>query len=439
MAIDSFPSVPLESLCDPQRGITYGIVKVGEFQADGIPVIRGGDIREGRIVWDDAKRVSREVSEQFRRTILRGGEIVINLISEPGHCAIVPPDLAGANVSRDVGVIPVRTDVSREYIDYFLKSPLCVKWFEARLQGSVTQKINLSTLKSVPVPLPPHAQQRRIAGVLRALDDKIELNRQTNETLEAMARAQFKSWFVDFDPVQTDAGSPSAVTAMLESPIGEIPVGWRVAPLGDLLSVLETGGRPKGGVRGITAGVVSVGAESIVGIGRFDFSKTKFVPQEFYDSMTKGRVADRDVLLYKDGGRPGEFEPHVSMFGSGFPFSQFCINEHVYRLRAAPPLTQVYLYFALESERLKDEMRVKGTGVAIPGLNSSAVRSLTFLIPPAAIIDCFDRLVGPWVSQMLLNAAESKTLADIRDQLLPRLLSGELRVRDAEGLVEATV
>jgi type I restriction enzyme, S subunit len=121
------PTIALGDVCDPDRGITYGIVKVGEFVPDGVPVIRGGDIRNGAIVFDDEKRVSREISQQYRRTILKGGEIVVNLIAEPGHTAIVPPELAEANVSRDVGVIPLNDSVDHKYVNYCLKSPDSVR------------------------------------------------------------------------------------------------------------------------------------------------------------------------------------------------------------------------------------------------------------------------------------------------------------------------
>src|SRR5205823_2414643 len=135
------------------------------------------------------------------------------------------------------------------------------------------------------------------------------------------------------------------------------------------------------GVSGYNSGVPSVGAESIVGLGLFDYSKTKYVPQEFFDAMNRGHVKSRDILLYKDGGRPGEFEPHLTLFGDGFPFDIFAINEHVYRLRAKPALGQAYLYFWLSSALTMEEMRIKGTGVAIPGLNSTQVKSLTTLVP----------------------------------------------------------
>ena len=163
-------------------------------------------------------------------------------------------------------------------------------------------------------------------------------------------------------------------------------------------------------------------------MGVFDFGKTKFVPVEFYQGMRKGHIADHDVLLYKDGGRPGEYEPHISMFGDGFPFEKCCINEHVYRLRTNDRLSQEYLYFWLRSELALAEMRIKGTGVAIPGLNSTAVRSLTVLVPPKPIIDEFNKHAAPFVTRILANSKQSHILETLHDTLLPKLLSGDLAI-----------
>jgi hypothetical protein len=141
-----------------------------------------------------------------------------------------------------------------------------------------------------------------------------------------------------------------------------------------------------------------------------------------------------NVLLYKDGGRPGEYEPHVSMFGDEFPFEKCSINEHGYRLRANERLSQEYLYFWLTSEMVLAQMRVKGTGVAIPGLNSTAVRSLTTLVPPKPILEAFTKQAAPLVTRILDNSKKSRTIATLGDTLLPKLLSGELSVADTKLL-----
>lgn len=205
--------------------------------------------------------------------------------------------------------------------------------------------------------------------------------------------------------------------------------------LGEVLTVIETGGRPKGGVRDIVEGIPSVGAESIVGLGVFDYAKTKYVPTTFFEAMKKGHIEDFDVLLYKDGGRPGEFEPHATLVGSGFPFEMCSINEHVYRLRSKPTLPQPYLYFWITSDAVMDEMRVRGTGVAIPGLNSTAVRSLGIVIPSPKVLQAFDEIASTFVRRIFSACNESRQLAVMRDELLPRLISGDIRVGESESEV----
>lgn len=313
------------------------------------------------------------------------------------------------------------------------------------LTGSTMPKLTQANLNRILIAAPPLSEQRAIAHILGTLDDKIELNRRMNETLESMARALFKAWFVDFEPVRAkaegrDTGLPPHLaklfpSRLVNSELGEVPEGWNYTRLGKILSVIETGGRPKGGVRDILHGVPSVGAESIVGIGQFDFGKTKYVPTDYFASMKKGIVAPKDVLLYKDGGRPGEYEPHLTMVDRGFPFETFCINEHVYRLRSDPLIPQTYLYFWLSSDSSMDEMRVRGTGVAIPGLNSTAVRELTILNPPTEVLQAFDKLVSPLTKRIFTNSNESRTLAALRDALLPKLVSGELRVHEMGGVL----
>ena len=268
-----------------------------------------------------------------------------------------------------------------------------------------------------------------------------------NETLEESARALFKAWFVDFDPVRAkaegrDPGLPKQVASLFPDRLedakqGRMPAGWKWTSLNEMLTELETGGRPKGGISRYRDGVPSIGAESVVGLGVFDYSKTKYVPLEFFNTMTRGRAQSRDVFLYKDGGRPGEFEPHVAMFGDGFPFDTYSINEHVYRVRVVRELGQNYLFFWLSNGSAMDEMRTKGTGVAIPGLNSSQVKSLTVLVPTEGVTRAFDALVEPIVARVLANSKSGHTLDALRDALLPKLISGALRVPDAERMLDA--
>jgi type I restriction enzyme S subunit len=305
------------------------------------------------------------------------------------------------------------------------------------------QRVPAESIAAFEVTLPPLFEQRKIASILGALDDKIELNRRMNTTLEAMARTLFQSWFVDFDPVHAKAEGRQPVgmdaeTAALfpdsfeDSALGPIPQGWEVVTLGNVLTELETGRRPKGGVASFASGIPSVGAESINGIGVFDYAKTRYVPEEFYERNTSGRIRDFDVLLYKDGGKPGEFRPRVGMYGLGFPFVKFSINEHVFRMRTER-LGQAFLYFLVSSHRVLEDFANKGGKAAIPGINQPDVKSTLLVHPSKQLLERYNDLSLQFCERILRYASESQSLSEVRDNLLPQLLSGELRVGDVAG------
>ena len=416
-----------------------------EFVDTGVAFIRAADMDAGQVLFDSASKISDRARQRITKGIGAPGDVLLSHKGTVGKVALVPQDAPPFVCSPQTTFWRTLDEarLDRRYLHAFLRSPEFRDQLGTRSgETDMAPYVSLTSQRGLSVMLPPLPEQRAIAHTLGTLDDKIELNRRMSETLEAMARALFQSWFVDFEPVRAKAEGRDTGLAkhlaelfpdrLVESELGEIPEGWETGVLEQVLAELEVGGRPKGGVAAYADGVPSIGAESIVGLGVFDYSKTKYVPREFFDRMTKGHIKDRDVLLYKDGGRPGEFEPHVSLFGNGFPFQTAAINEHVYRLRAKPQLGQEYLYFWLSSEPIMEEMRVKGTGVAVPGLNSTQVKSLTTLRPSTAVIEAFARHAEACVSRVLAACNESRTLASLRDALLPKLISGELRVKDPD-------
>jgi len=449
---DEWQSIAFRQLlAEPVRN---GIYKQKEFHGRGAKIVNMGELfTHPRLRTVPMKRVELSGSESERFTLVKGDLLFArrSLVAEgAGKCSVVLE--VDEPTTFESSIIRARPDGSKAdplFLYYFFNSTAGLHCLDTIRRQVAVAGITGSDLSRLEIPTPPLPEQRAIAHILGTLDDKIELNRRMNETLEDMARALFKSWFVDFDPVRAiaegrDPGLPNPLAELfparlVDSELGEIPEGWEVDSLEGTLDELEVGGRPKGGVSGYADGVPSIGAESIVGLGVFDYSKTKYVPREFFDGMSKGHVKSRDVLLYKDGGRPGEFEPHVTLVGDGFPFSTCAINEHVYRLRAKSTLGQNFLFFWLSSDVVMEEMRIKGTGVAIPGLNSTQVKSLTTLVPKSGVVRGFDSAVEPWVSRILASCNESRTLAALRDSLLPRLISDEIRVKDAQRIVEGVM
>jgi type I restriction enzyme S subunit len=236
-------TVPLERLVDPGRAISYGIVQPGTPASDGVPIVRVTDIRDGRIATEQPLRVSRDVEAAYSRTRLRGGELLLTLVGTVGEAAVVPHSLAGWNTARAVAVIPVCEDVGSYWVKLALQAPEVRQIIDSRVNTTVQATLNLRDVAQLPIVLPPQSERRAIAHILGTLDDKIELNRRMNETLEAMAQAFFKSWFVDFNPVRAkaegrDPGLPKPLAdlfpaRLVDSELGEIPAGWEVACVDD--------------------------------------------------------------------------------------------------------------------------------------------------------------------------------------------------------------
>jgi type I restriction enzyme S subunit len=362
-----------------------------------------------------------------------------------GAVSRVPSGVAAGRLTQDtVRLDLVEGSPDATYLFWLLRTPQYREYCRARAIG--TTNLSLSRDDFLAFPVPPLTERRHaLVRLLETLEAKIELNHRMNRTLESVARAIFKSWFIDFDPVhrKLERGSPTFMidaaglfpSTMAPSALGAIPEGWRVSTVRDAAAELEAGSRPVGGVSEITDGVPSIGAESIVGIGQFDFAKTKRVPPDFWAGMRRGHVQSRDVLVYKDGGRPGMFEPHVTLFGDGFPFDVCCINEHVYRLRVSDDLSQAYIYLSLSSNLAMSEMRERGTGVAIPSLNSTAFGSVPVLVPSRPVVQRFTQIVEPLLGAILGNAKESRTFSLTRDVLLPKLLSGGFAPRSSGELL----
>jgi type I restriction enzyme, S subunit len=241
--------VQLGDLVEPERGISYGIVQPGAHVDGGIPIVRVGDIRNGRISTEQPLRESPSVEASYSRTRLKGGELLLTLVGTVGEAAVVPDDLAGWNTARAVAVVPVRQDVGAYWVKLALQAPTVRAIIDSRLNTTVQATLNLRDVVQLPVVLPERPERERISRILGALDDKIELNRRTTETLEDIARTLFKSWLVEFDPVRAKAegGNPNLPEhisdlfpdSFLNSEVGEIPQGWDVRGLDDIARFLN--------------------------------------------------------------------------------------------------------------------------------------------------------------------------------------------------------
>ena len=415
-----------------------------DYRPEGIPSIMPKNLGDNRVIEDDIARIGELDASRLRRYLVRKGDIVYSRRGDVEKRALIGPREDGWLCGT--GCLRVRlgqNGVDPSYASYYLGHTAVREWIVRHAHGATMPNLNTAILAACPFLVPPRSEQIAIAHVLGTLDDKIELNRRMNATLEAMARALFKSWFVAFDPIRAkmegrDTGLPREIADLFPDTLDVTgkPEGWHRSNLGDEISVLETGKRPHGGVASISEGIPSVGAESIISVGHFDFSKTKYVPHSFFSKMRKGHVSNGDVLIYKDGGKPGELHPAVTYVSKGFPFSEFCVNEHVFRIRTAS-FSQPLLYCLLSADDALWQMRESATGVAQPGLNREAVRSINFTMPrDRQLLSVAEAIIDPLIDGCNYNSLNSRTLAQARDILLTKIMSGEVRLREAGKVME---
>ena len=356
-----YPFVPLGEVAAVRSGFAF---KSSDWTESGVPVVKIANVKDGRLVMEGCSFVSPGVAATAAEFDLQANDILIAMTGYIGDVALVRPCDLPAVLNQRVGRFSIRDRhrLERRFLFYLLRSQEIRAEIEGLGYGSAQPNVSPSLIHGVEVPLPPLPEQRAIAHILGTLDNKIELNRRMNETLDAMARALFKSWFVDFDPVCAkaegrDSGLPKPLADLFpdrfaDSELGEIPEGWEVARLGEVLSDLVSGARPRGGAA--DNGVPSVGAENDIGLGRYDFSKEKFVPLDFFEELkSKGAdVRPGDVLLYKDGAQIGR----KTYFDRGFPHPECAINEHVFILRSSDPRMQRYLFFWLDLPEMTSEI-----------------------------------------------------------------------------------
>jgi type I restriction enzyme S subunit len=307
-----------------------------------------------------------------------------------------------------------------QFAYYFLQT----MGFERLDAGASNPTLNRNHIHTIPVLWPPVAVQRRIAIILSAYDDLIENSQRRIKILESMARAFYREWFVHFR-FPGHENYPR-----IASPLGEIPEGWEASTLGAHLAALESGKRPKGGIREVEDGVPSIGAENINGIGQHDFAGEKFIPREFFLEMRKGIVRDRDVAIYKDGAYIGR----SSYFRDGFPHVECCVNEHVFLLRAnGVRLKQNALYLWLQEPDTVQTIRSKNANAAQPGINQQTMGGLELVLPDSRVAAKFDELVDPLIAKVVSLAKRIQNLRRTRDLLLPRLLSGQIALGELEA------
>lgn len=393
-----------------QRGNTYKSALLGE---EG-PVLLGlaSIARNGGFRSDNLKTYG---GTSDKRMLLQPGDIYVSLkdVTQSadllGAVARVPDTISQGRLTQDtVKLIFKDEDAPKTYIYWLLRTPQYRAYCKAHATGTTNLGLPRGDFLAFPIPaLTP--SRRGLLELLQALDDKIELNRRMNKTLESMARAIFKDWFVDFGPIRAKMEgrapylAPEIWDLFPDAIDDDKPRGWRSGTLHDLI-VLQRG---------------------------FDLPKSKRVEGKYPVLAASGINGTHDQAKV-----PG---PGVATGRSGVIGNVFYIHDNFWPLNtslwvkeyknSSPP----HAYFLIQTL----DFRSFNSGSAVPTLNRNHVHNLPIRVPPPEVVSAFDKLVEPLLQRQRINDIECGTLAQTRDLLLPKLMSGEIRLRGTEKAVEA--
>jgi len=330
------------------------------------------------------------------------------------------------------GIIRMRPKIEcleRSFLRHFLKSRLFAVQAERMASGSVLKHYGPTHLRQMTIALPPTTEQRAIARVLDALDDKIELNRKMSATLEAIARALFKSWFIDFDPVRAkaegrDTALPVNVAAMFpdsfeDSGAREVPTGWRAGSLGEVAVNLR---------RGISANDIKDGTPYI-GLEHMPRRSLSLCDWSQGNGLESNKFVFRHrELLF------GKLRPYFHKVGVA-PLDGVCSTD-ILVADAACSEWYGFVMMHLCSDALITHTEMCSTGTKMPRAAWEHIARYEVVLPPAVVAKSFAALVSPMVDRIVAGIHESRTLAALRDALLPKLVSGEICAIDTERMVE---
>ncbi|MFA8087420.1 restriction endonuclease subunit S [Klebsiella grimontii] len=448
-------------LSDLSDEITVGYVgsMTHEYADSGIPFLRSKNISNYEIVWDDIRYISSKFHNKIKKSVLRPGDVAVVRTGKPGTSCVIPNELSEGNCSD---LVIIRVDENKlcpHYLCYYLNS-IAVHQINAQIVGAVQQHFNVGSAKNLKIKTPSLFIQKRISFFLQCLDNKIKLNKLTNQTLEQMAQALFKSWFVDFEPVKAKiaalgaSGSQEDATlaamtaisgkdadtlkifesespeqyaelkataelfpsAMQDSELGEIPEGWRHGPL----SNIATFANGKVDVCSLTPETY-ISTENMLE-NRAGISTASSLPS--VNNVPEFRCGH--VLISNI--RPYFKKIWLARFKGGR-------SADVLAFEALDSVTVEYVYNLLYQETFFNFMMLTSKGVKMPRGDKKAIMGWQCIHPDKKISNAFSKAVGEYYSFIEINNAQNKTLTQLRDTLLPKLLSGEITLPEAEQAI----
>lgn len=443
-----WPNVELGDCIELVTGFPFKSAKYTDAH-DAIRLLRGDNVGQGALRWEGAKMWPPEDSRELANYELSESDVVLAM-DRPWIPAglkfarVRKSDLPALLVQRVARFRP-KDCIRADYLYSVIGSREFTEYIQSVTTGTAVPHISATQIRDFRFKLPDIRTQELVGQFLANLDDRIALLRDTNATLEAIAQALFKSWFVDFDPVRAKQegrapeGMDEACAELFpngfeESELGLVPKGWHVSDLADLLAncggTIQTGpfGSQLHAADYVESGIPVVMPKDIQR-RRVDATTTARIRPEDADRLKRHKLKPGDIVF----SRRGDVERHA-LIGErevGWLCGTGCLL-----VRPGPSfLSSSFLSMTLDAPRARQWLVQHAVGATMPNLNTSILGSVPLILPDAKVLGIFEDIVSATEAQLTQNSELANTLSSIRDTLLPRLISGQLRLSEAEALV----
>ena len=370
-------------------------------------------------------------------------DVLLNITGDSvARCCQVPLDVLPARVNQHVSIIRAdKQQLDPKFLKYLLIEPRMQQRLLALASAGATRNaLTKSMIERLEIVHPNVCEQRAIAHILGTLDDKVEFNRRTSQTLREVARALFRDWFIDFGPVRAKGEGRDRYlsshlwelfpSALCDSPLGLSPATWTPSTLKHQTTKIGSGATPRGG----KAVYVDHGAALIRSQNVYDddfvWDGLARITEEAAAQLAGVEVQTDDVLLNITGAsilRTCVVDPAV------LPAR---VNQHVVIIRARAGIPSRFLHLHLMQEKTKNYLLGMNAGGSREAVTKAHIESVPLLMPSPALLEEFGKMVAPVYQQIDTITAESRTLASCRDLLLPKLISGDIRIKDVERFIE---
>ena len=408
----------------------------GNFTDSGINFLKVECISEsGNFIKDKMQYIDQNTHQNLlKRSQIQENDILFSIAGTIGRTAIATPEILPCNTNQALAIIrPNLSKINPYFLLYCLKDKKRLNKAKSNVVQSVQSNLSLSEIKKIEIPKYSLQYQSKISKVLKKLDDKIELNLKMNETLEEIAETLFKSWFIDFDPVRAKAeGRPTGLSKEIsdsfpdsfeDSELGEIPRGWKLENMGNSFEVL-LGGTPSrkkkeywdGDIPWINSGEIN----------NFRVVRpSEFISEEGFKNSSTKLLPKRSTLIAITGATLGQVSLNEI---------EVCANQSVIGIPPSNKVPSEYVYLWTSSTVQK--LISSQTGGAQQHINTSNVKEHFILLPSENCNNFLKNLLTPVFDKISNNLFEIQALSEIRDTLLPKLISGELKIPDAEEIIK---